>query len=231
MGLGLMVGIVADLARHDEDGCAHYRDQFTAVNEALAAAGLPPHDEPEDLAEEEVWSCDLSSYGGLHHLRRVAAHLALDGAVPSPVEEPTRDPLVDRYYARAAPRGVGLLARLLGRKAAPLAHAHLMLHSDAEGFYLPLDFGQVLFPEDRLAIAGGMVGSAPRLLAECRQLAEALEVPAGLDPEGGELEEAAARQAEAPGDWRRHGVAAFMALRLIRGCERSIETGAALVFC
>ena len=76
-----------------------------------------------------------------------------------------------------------------------------------------------------------MVGSAPRLLAECRRLAAALELPADLDPESDELAEAAAQQGQASGGWRRHGIAGFTALRLIRGCEQSIETGAALIFC
>lgn len=234
MGLDLAVGILADLV-DDEEGRAHYRQQLRALNEALALEGLPLHQEPEELGDRH-WSCDMWGYSGLHHLRLVAAHLALEGVVPPPCADPADDPVMERYYARATASGKRtLLARLLGRDRGVLPYSHLMLHSDAEGYYLPQDFEAVLVPPDRCRIAGGMVGSASRLLAECRQLATALELPADLDPESDEVTDAAEEQASgddesAGAGWRRHGIAAYTVLQLIKGCERSLETGAALVF-
>ncbi len=43
--------------------------------------------------------------------------------------------------------------------------SHLLCHSDAEGFYLPIDFQQILFDESG-QIAGQMVGSSYRLRDE-----------------------------------------------------------------
>src|SRR6185436_3680072 len=60
---------------------------------------------------------------------------------------------------------------------------HLLHHSDAEGFYVPVDFDGVLHCDDTLEISGLIVGSSQRLLAECIQLRDALAIPADLDPE------------------------------------------------
>lgn len=233
MGLALEVGICADLARHDAEGLARCRVQLEAVNRALAAAGLPPHREPEDLAEGRVFASELWGYSGLHRLRRVAAHLALGRPLPPPQRhDAPDDPTVDAYNVRAtASPNRGLLDRILRRRPALLPYQHLMLHSDAEGFYLPADFAEVLFPDPELKIAGGMIGSSPRLLAECRSLAEALALPLDLDPEDDDLLEAAQAQDPAAEGWRRYGVESLSCVRLAAACEASLATGAALVFC
>ncbi len=240
MGLSLEVGILADLKDNDADGFAYWQKTFARVNVALATAGLPAHQEPEKMAEPDaVWSGDMFSYSGLHHLRRLAAHLAESGGLPLPVKEdnPSKDPAVARYYERATAteRPGGLLARLFGKK--PLARAgpgpfdHLMLHSDAEGLYLPLDFPEVIFPEDALEIPGAMIGSAPRLLSECRRLALALGIPDGLDAEADELIEAIDSRPAEGELWKRHPIATHACVQLIAGCEAACADSAALVFC
>lgn len=229
MGLDLEVGILADLKQHDEDGYQHYLGQFSAVNKCLQSVGLPEHREPGQLADDRIFSCSMGGYSFLHHLRRLAAHLALGKPLPPPSEaEAPEDPVVAAYYAQRAPRQ-GLLARLLRRTAPGLRFEHLMLHSDAEGFYLPFEFPSVLFPDDALGVAGGMVGSAPRLHAECVELAAVLGIPLELDHESDEM--AAALEEPGVSGWQRHGTASFVCLRLIRACEASAASGAAIVFC
>jgi hypothetical protein len=108
---------------------------------------------------------------------------------------------------------------------------HLLHHSDAEGFYLPIDFADVLYPSEELEIAGGMVGSSIRLLAECQCITQVLAIPAELDENSDELWEAAEAQGESDILWKRFGVESFSCVGLIYACRKSIETGAAVVFC
>jgi hypothetical protein len=89
----------------------------------------------------------------------------------------------------------------------------------------------VLFPPEPMKIAGAMVGSVSRLREECRQLAAVMKIPTDLDHESDELWSAADQPDGSGASWKRYGVEAFSCLRLIRGCEASLATGAALVFC
>jgi len=231
MGLDLEVGIVADLKRHDAEGYQHFREEFERLNRFLVDAGLEPHREPEDLPEERLFSCQMWGYSGLHHLRRIAAHLALGRPIPEPINgDASNDPIVAKYYALVT-GSHGFLTRLLRRKQAELQFQHLMLHSDAEGYYLPQDFSSVLFPPEQMKIAGAMVGSVTKLLEECRQLAAIMKIPTDLDHESDEMWSAADQRDHSDTSWKRYGVEAFGCLRLIRGCEASLATGAALVFC
>ena len=86
------------------------------------------------------------------------------------------------------------------------------------------------FVRRALDVTGDLIGSAPRLLAECMELAAALEVPADLDPESDEVWEAAESQGEGEVKWQRYGIESHTCLALIRACRASVETGAAVVF-
>ncbi|MBL8620168.1 MAG: hypothetical protein JNK64_02665 [Myxococcales bacterium] len=227
MGLSLCVGILAEVRDDDPEGYTHFQEQLALANVVLARAGRSPHVEPEAC---EPWSAEMFGYGGLHYLRRVAAHLALRGRLPAPGDEhASRDRVVEAYgdLATGTRRG---LKRLLG-KGEPRRQRfdHLMLHSDAEGFYVPVDFDDVLFADDGVALAGGMLGSSQRLLRECLQLRDALGIPQDLDPDADQLWELADRQGEGAG-WERYGVEAFTCVRLLHGAALSIERAAALAF-
>lgn len=94
-----------------------------------------------------------------------------------------------------------MLARLFG--SAPEFRRefdHLIVHSDAQGYYLPIEFDEVLFPPSDLAIPGGMVGSAQRL-----------PIPDGET-------------------WQRYGRESFGCVALREGCRIAIASGAALAF-
>lgn len=60
--------------------------------------------------------------------------------------------------------------------------SHLLCHSDCEGYYLPVEFDDILFPDDELGIPGGMVGSSVALLRELVYVASYLGI--ALDDEG-----------------------------------------------
>ncbi|CKR85698.1 Uncharacterised protein [Mycobacterium tuberculosis] len=65
------------------------------------------------------------------------------------------------------------------------SESHLVCHSDAEGFYVPVDFDEVLYsePDDDKQLAGGMLGSSYRLRDELVLVAPAL----GINLTDGEL--------------------------------------------
>ena len=236
MGLSISVGHLADLIHYDEDipseplvskaisalqrliggdagDPASFRATMARLNRELRAAGLPEHREPEQL--EDGFSSAMWGYSGLHFLRRIAAYDALGHPLPDPgPNDLPPDAIVDLYYQRA-------------KNDKTLHYRHLMLHSDAEGFYLPTDFPDVLPCRDR---ALGEVGSAPRLRAECLQLAALIGAPPDADPWSNKMQEAIEHQGQGEG-WRRYGREAHACLVLLQACDASIRTGAVIVFC
>ena len=171
----------------------------------------------------------MFGYSGLHYLRRVAAQLELRGSLPPPGDHcASDDPVLAEYYDTATGTARGL-RRVFGKpKPRRLGFDHLILHSDAEGYYLPIAFDDVLIANDD-QLAGGMVGSAQQLLAECVKLRDALGIPHDLDPEADALWEAADAQGEGTG-WQRYGVEAFSCVRLLHAAQLSIEERSVIAF-
>jgi hypothetical protein len=81
MGLGLEVGILADLREQDSEGFDYYAAKLRSLSEYLESLGLPKYREPDT---GEVWDCEMFGYSGLHLLRRVAAHLDAYDRLPGP---------------------------------------------------------------------------------------------------------------------------------------------------
>ncbi|MCE5199492.1 MAG: hypothetical protein ABFD54_08820 [Armatimonadota bacterium] len=231
MGLAIEIGILAELKRNDEEGLVSLRDDFVRLNQALHAARLCEHHEPEDIQDDSIFSCDMYGYSGLHYLRRIAAYEAFGYPMPQPGDDnASGDRVVKRYYSEFT--GGSFFARLLRRQQnTRMDFTHLMKHSDAEGYYVPQDFEQVLFPNTSLKIPGGMIGSTQRLLAECKRLAKLLELPSDLDHESDELWDAIDEQGESDIKWKRYAVESFTCIRLIRACEASLRLGAVIYFC
>jgi hypothetical protein len=131
MGLGVSVGALAWLKTADAEGYEWHGKQLAIVNTVLLAHNLVPHHEPDDLPE-------LRSRAGLdsfpnsfpHYLRRIYANVSQNPQwVPIEVadgEDRSSDPAVDRE----------LSVRMT---------SHLVCHSDAEGYYVPVDFADVLY--------------------------------------------------------------------------------------
>ena len=224
MGLSISVGLGTEVREEgDDETLAYLEDQFEVINDLLESFGLSPHREPYELEASQVLSLDMFGYSGIHYLRRVAAHLALGEELPPPGdEEASADPVLADYYQLYD-------EHLAEGKAGAMRFQHLIIHSDAEGYYLPVEFDEVIHADPSLEIAGDMIGSAHRLLEECLELARALELPDDLDPESEEVCEAAENQGEGGEGWRRYGVESHTCLALIRACRASVATGAAVV--
>jgi hypothetical protein len=113
---------------------------------------------------------------------------------------------------------------------APQTFPHLLFHSDAEGYYLPLAFQRVIQTPADFGIDGETLGSSLMLLEECRVLAVALDLPLHLDPEGQEIAEAVAGEMPLTERWQRFAIESAVCLALYRACSVSAETGCAVVF-
>jgi hypothetical protein len=236
MGLDVVVGVFGEF---DEVECEEFAEDFAIVRRELATAGLPDWHEPR-LGEEDVVLQDMYGFSGLHHLRRLAAHLAASGAVPPPADaHPERDAVLRSAYDRGPAAVMAVRdgsAEYRWAAEAPTAGSagdrhtfdHLIQHSDREGYYVPIDFTPVLLSDD---VLGGYLGSSQRLLEECLRVAEALDLPIDLDPESEEVREAVEGEVQAPTAWQRHGVASLTCLQLIGAAWHSIRTGAAITFC
>jgi len=132
MGLAICVGMLADLLENDPEGAEALEEDLAEVNRVLAAAGLPPHSEPRVPVEPDSRaSVESFPYSFIHYLRRAYAHRVL-----SPDWVAT--PLADDADPAADPK----IQTLLDSE-----DSHLLCHSDAEGFYVPVDFKEVLFDD------------------------------------------------------------------------------------
>jgi hypothetical protein len=148
----------------DEEGLAWFMEDLDAINRVLLDNGLPRHEEPSEPLDYTL-RVEHNHLGTswLHHLRRLQAHVLQDPAwrhTPcTDDDEPWDDEAIDReltVYIRS----------------------HLIVHADTEGYYVPIDFADILYG----APGGEMLGSSHRLFAELRQLAPYLGV--ALDERG-----------------------------------------------
>jgi hypothetical protein len=220
--------LLADLKTTDAEGHKTFSKYFDEVNRLLAAHHLPAHVEPTDV---EPWDAQMYGYSGLHYLRRLAAYVDSGMGLPEPGNaDSSQDPQLDAYFKDVLGTQPGWLARLTQtRPKFRREFDHLIVHSDAEGFYLPQDFAQVLITDDA-TIPAGMVGSTPRLLSECVRLAQLLEIPSHVTKDSEELWEASDSEGEGSTLWERYGVESLTCVALQAACRRSLETGAAIVF-
>ena len=124
-------------------------EEFEAVNALLREHGLPPHEEPV-LDEDEMVEYDMGGYGPLHNLRRIAAHVQAGRPFPGPGDENAHeDPVLVEAYEWSTDQ-----------------FAHLILHSDAEGYYVPVDFPSPVNGN----VTGETLGSSVALRRELLEL-------------------------------------------------------------
>ncbi|WP_432730346.1 hypothetical protein [Variovorax sp. W6] len=240
MGLAVCVGMLAELLEDDPESAEGFEEELAEVNRVLAAAGLPPHTEPRGPLElDSRASIDGFPYSFIHYLRRAYAHRVL-----SPDWVAT--PLADDVDPTADPKIQALLDG---------SESHLLCHSDAEGFYVPIDFQEVLFDgdgsdedeeeekekdeedyeaegdadlEELNGLPGGMLGSSQRLLEELVFVAPAL----GIRLENGKLSDEEAERIDALIDDDNGLYREYVSwLLLYESARLSIEHRTAIVFC
>jgi hypothetical protein len=153
VGLGISVGTLSWLNTEDQDGATWFKENLAGINAVLREHGLPDHVEPEQISPAPKPRAELMGfpYSFVHYLRRVYAYaMAQPGwtyTAPVVVDYSLQDDaVVDDEYS--------------------LMRSHLMCHSDAEGFYVPVDFPDPLFDDGSNRILGGMLGSSYGLMRE-----------------------------------------------------------------
>lgn len=216
MDLKITVGILTRIKnKGDYQGFKYLQSVFSAINQALANEELPTYREPANL--KRTWSVKLKcSY--IHYLRRLAAHISLRNSLPEPsLDDPAADPCYREYL------------ETMGLTAMKWRFDHLFFHSDCNGFYLPVDFEDVLFPELGLNIPGDMVGSSYRLRDECHRISERLALPLDLRLTPEEFQDGPMRN-NSDHLWKKFPVESYVCFILYWASIISIATGAAIVF-
>jgi hypothetical protein len=200
MSLAVSVDILSQM--DDEEGIEYYRSEFDELSAELAENGVT-WTEPDAPAADKGRARLLSfGYSTLHYLRRVYA-LHKRGAEVTPV-------LPDEE-----------LDTELERDESYNLFSHLICHSDCDGYYVPVDFG------DPLYLDAGSVGSSQRLLRELRECAPHIGVEL---TEAGELtdEEAERDNNMAEGHPYQYELEAW--ILLFEAARVSVASGHAVVF-
>jgi hypothetical protein len=186
MGLSVNVGMLAYAIKHDPEGTAHLRSSFASINTLLASFRQPLHQEPEQLPPLQS-RAKVTGYPSsyLHHLRRIYAK-----AIKSPSWEPVPVPVGQAAASDPVFRASDLKIRL----------AHLICHSDVEGFYVPFDLHAVISGGPNHRPPGGPIGSSTKLLRELAFIAPRLGIRMNdlplSDTEAERLNQAAAGQTD-----------------------------------
>ncbi|MBF6168633.1 hypothetical protein IU486_28375 [Streptomyces gardneri] len=136
-------------------------DHLREINERLADEGLPLHHEPT-IAGTAAMRDPMGSVPStfIHCLYHAYAHAYEDpdAALISPGDD----------VCSADDTAV--------MDAAIDLNCHLVLFWTASGFYVPIDFDEVLSLDDESALPGGFLGSSVALLRELTELAERLDI-------------------------------------------------------
>ena len=130
-----------------------------------------------------MWSADMYSYSGLHYLRRIAAHSRHKeaGFPRKAIRTYRRILFFNSIMTRLIIHG-RVFGKLFGGTAKKRTFDHLIIHSDAEGYYIPEDFSSVLIPGQSFLVAGGMVGSSQRPTCGVPATRNALALPLTFYP-------------------------------------------------
>ncbi|MBX9941470.1 MAG: hypothetical protein K2Y32_19560 [Candidatus Obscuribacterales bacterium] len=169
MGLAIEINVLGQLLENgDEEGVAFFKEEFELVNKALKMHGLPEHVEPEELLEfDSLGSCLSFPYSFVHYLRTAMAY--------------ARNNRTQQQYLEDKPEG-DENNELLQCELFEKTTSHIICHSDCEGYYLPLDFEDIIFADEDYQFAGGMLGSSKKVLEELLSCADFLGIV--ISPDG-----------------------------------------------
>ncbi len=157
MGLALNVGYLADMKIHDGEGYLWAKESLAKVISVLEANECATWEEPEEFSARFRPHLSSFPYSWIHFLRRAYAWQ-------------------NEYPGVALPPCAGEISdeddRLIENVALDF-QSHLLCHSDAEGYYVPVEFEEPIF-DDR--VPGAMLGSSFALKRELVKTAPLLEI-------------------------------------------------------
>lgn len=209
MALAVSVGAVAEMLSIDEEAAAEHRALLDQLSAALADKGVDWR-EPDDTAVPPMGP-HLAGfpYSCLHQLRRVLVLLRLG----EPVTPVSSDEELDRDEHKI-------------NDVTSQLDSHLLCHSDCEGFYVPVDFGDPLFLDEHRVPGGGVVGSSHGLLKDLLLCAP----PLGISLDDGALTTVEAERLLDLPDDADFAIESMVWLTLYEACRVSIDSGHAIVF-
>jgi hypothetical protein len=207
MSLAIAVGVLSG----PSDSAEYHREQFRHVNRVLAENGLPPHVEPETLPDFPYRGQLISfPYAWTPYLYRAVAYARRAPAEFRPVREgenPGKDKRVDAELYT-------------------FAESHLICHSDTQGYFVPIDFPDVLADQEG-RLPGRILGSSQQALAELVRTAPLL----GIALKDGELtDEAAAIIAKVPDESHPYWIERKVWLSMFEAFRLSVAHGCAVVY-
>jgi hypothetical protein len=158
MGLIIVVGELADLLIHSPKEADWARDDFSIINRYLSDHGLPEHKEPDKLPSLKSRAMEMGfPYSFLHYLRRVYAYAKNNPG----------------WNAVHIPEEQELAMDAAANEEMNKFNSHLVCHADCEGYYIPIDFSDLITGD---AVPGIVVGSSYRLREELNFVAGPLGI-------------------------------------------------------
>lgn len=157
MSLSIGINRLAEMKQHDEEGFAYYQQVFAHLNDVLKSNKLPTYQEPTEIISEDSRALITSfPYSFLHYLRWVEVQLSINPHVPlTPIN--SSDELDNKLNS----------VDFVDFMDNPLIN-----HADNEGYYLPVDFDEVLFDE----VENQSIGSSYHLMAVLQDIAPHLGI-------------------------------------------------------
>ena len=206
MGLDISVNVLARQRQDYPEYSNEENKDFAALNKLLLHYGLPLHQEPETLFSDTMRRHRSSfSYSKIHYLRRAVAYQLNDETLTPAPKDPTKDKILSEEYY--------------------MLRSHIICHADHEGYYLPIDFPDVLFDTDEIKVRGGMVGSSYEVRRELIAVAPSLSITLNDGQLGDEQAKLIADEDEHEFEIERQ-----VWLTLYETSAFSIEHGTAIVF-
>lgn len=213
MSLEITVGLLYLLSNIGEyEGLNYYKDMFNDINKVLKRHNIDTYKEPINLKREEIFYFQIK-YSVVASLKKLAAYIALNEVLPSP-----------NYQNK------NIIEQYMKEKKHKHSFDHLILHSDCDGFYVPVQFNEIVLLEPSLNIEGTIIGSSYKLIKECELIANFLGLPLDLDLESEEIDEIFESENLGPERWKEYIVESFACLVLYNAARRSICLGASVVF-
>jgi hypothetical protein len=215
MSVCVQVAFTAQMKDCDPDGFKYWKKRFADLAKVTKAKGVTGYKEPVD---GEYWWAQLVPSDGVAYLQRAAWCLWRNKPLPKPG---TIDDGILRNMAEYLADWYG------STNKKGQSFEHLCFHPADRGFWIPVDFENVLLVEQKYE---GCLGSSVRLLKELESLAEALSLDLTLDHDDKKIWAARDNPGKGKAKWQKYGIESFNCLRMYRACQKSIELGAAICF-
>lgn len=153
MGLSVEVNFLGYLINEEDTTAVNwFREELKMINRALEHSSLPFHIEPEEYLNLSYRTPITSfPYHFVQHFHRAVAY-ARNG--------------VTKYYSVPDDANDLIRNEFMDIEVLEKMDSHLICHSDCEGYYVPIEFNEIIFDDNNFPITGGMLCSSQKGLEE-----------------------------------------------------------------